>query len=146
SKKIPEERKPFLMIDAVATTLVTSAVAILIDEKSKPITETLDKTYRKLKPALDERKYLNRKDTFETMKSMTIFSTVVRYAVPVLMVPVIGAMVNKLNESKAKKADAQAALLNTNANPFPGKRSLKQPTPSPFVAFAVEPKQQARHL
>lgn len=114
SKKIPEERKPSLMINTVALTAVSSAIVPLVDKMTDKLVRSLSAAYKEVNPGLAEQAYDSFTKTTDKMKSLFVFTFIVRYAVPVLMVPVTGAIVRMYNKNKEEKAaKAENAANNT---------------------------------
>lgn len=142
SKKIDKERKLPSIIQNVAVTLVSSSMAALIDAGFDPMIEKITKEYQKLSPEtikkLGGKSAKDFYDAARVLKSNTIFTAVVRFIVPVMMVPVVGSIVKKINEKagkgevSSKKAKApvpvmkngmQMMLEKTSSNVNPSKAS-----------------------
>jgi|GEM_PF-1511140 len=122
SEGIEPERKPSLMINTLGLTLVSSAIVPLVDAFSDNILYELDKGYKKANPGLSERAYKDHFKLTEKAKSLTIFTGVVRFMVPVLMVPVTGAIVKKFkswaNKNQEKESSVQMQAPVAQSPPY----------------------------
>lgn len=127
SEKIDEERKVPSMIQNAAVTVVSSTAALLIDSALDPIidkaTLAYEKTPKKLLPKINGHVKTPKQfyDAARSLKSNTIFAITVRFAIPVLMVPAVGAIVRKINEKKAEAAEEnkENKQIQPQANPAP---------------------------
>lgn len=110
SDKIDEERKVPSMIQNGAVTIASSFAALAIDEACSPLINKLTMAYKNLPPEkIAELGGKNAKQFFDAtnkLKSNTIFTAVVRFIIPVLMVPAVGKIVEKVKE-KAEKSNEQ---------------------------------------
>ncbi len=139
SDKIDEERKIPSMIQNGAVTIASSLAALAIDEACAPLINKLAEAYKKLPAekmaelreltAEEMKKFkayspeelikFSEKSTKEffdaagKLKSNTIFTAVVRFIIPVLMVPAVGTIVKKLKEKSAQN------------NPQPGQQTAQ---------------------
>lgn len=102
SKKIEKEQKPALLINAALVTALSSTCAFLIDTLTDPITKNINNIYTKhYDEIIDNTKWLNPEQFAKgvsKMKSLTIFTLMVRILIPVLSVPITG----KIKEAFAK--------------------------------------------
>ncbi len=129
SKKIEKERKPALIINAALVTVVSSTLAMVIDNVTEPILKKMNETYANLDPAQFKKAeasikskakniegYLSNADFakgLNKLKSLTIFSLVVRVLVPVLSIPVTGKItqcfVNREKEKEQQEKELAKA-------------------------------------
>lgn len=123
SEKIDEERKVPSMIQNAAVTVVSSTAAFLIDSALDPVidkaTLAYEKTPKNLLPKINGSVKTPKQfyDAARSLKSNTIFALTVRFAIPVLMVPAVGAIVRKLNEKKAEIAEENKNKQNVQPMP-----------------------------
>lgn len=133
SKKIEKDRKPMLMINAVLMTVVSSTVAAIVDKYTDPVMIKMNDAY---KNAYDNKKLVGDITNWlkpgefsrglSKMKSLSIFTVAVRLVIPLLMVPVTGAIVKKLRANK--EAKEKAAQETRNQRAFEQIRDAKQAT------------------
>lgn len=122
SDKIDEERKVPSMIQNAAVTIVSSLAAAAIDAACKPLIDKLTLAYQDL-PKETIAKLGNKSakqfyDAAGRLKSNTIFTAVVRFIIPVMMVPIVGKIVSMVKENAEKnKADEE------------NKQKITQPAP-----------------
>ena len=147
SDKIEEDRKVPSMIQNAAVTIASSGAALVIDEACQPFINKLTEAYENLPKekikklaeirakglSAEELKELAEKGKDAAMgtkdfydasckfKTNTVFTAVVRFIVPVLMVPVVGKIVEKMKANKAQEEEAannnnQETAQNTQGN------------------------------
>lgn len=111
SDKIDEERKIPSMIQNGAVTIASSLAALAIDELCSPLINKLTLAYKNLPPEkIAELGGKSAKEFFDAsnkLKSNTVFTAVVRFIVPVLMVPAVGKIVAALKKKSAEKTNEQ---------------------------------------
>lgn len=125
SEKVDEERKVPSMIQNGAVTIASSAAAALVDAAFDPIIDKIGMKYLELEktnPGLIKeiggRSAKDFYDAIKKLKSNTVFTAVVRFIIPVLMVPVVGRIVAKLNEKKKEQEEElnKQNVINTKPN------------------------------
>ncbi len=111
SKTIEKEQKPALLINAALVTALSSTCAFLIDTFTDPITKNINDIYAKHYDTIaDNTKWLTKPEFAKgvsKMKSLTIFTLMVRILIPVLSVPITG----KIKEAFAKRSKAKEAKV-----------------------------------
>jgi len=112
SDKVDEERKVPSMIQNGAVTIASSAAAALIDAALDPAIDKIGLKYMELEKTnpdlIKEIGGRSAKDFYSAikkLKSNTVFTAVVRFIIPVMMVPVVGKIVAKLNEKKKEQEE-----------------------------------------
>lgn len=112
SEKVDEERKVPSMIQNAAVTIASSTAAALVDGALDPLIDKIGIKYIELEKnnpdLIKEIGGRSSKDFYNAikkLKSNTAFTAVVRFIVPVLMVPVVGKIVAKLNEKKEEQEE-----------------------------------------
>lgn len=112
SEKIDEERKVPSMIQNGAVTIASSAAAAVVDSAFDPIIDKiglkymeLEKTNPELIKQIGGRSAKDFCGAIKKLKSNTVFTAVVRFIIPVLMVPVVGKIVATLNEKKKEQQE-----------------------------------------
>ncbi len=107
SKKIEKERKPSLMLNTALVTGVSSVAAFMIDVATDPFVDKINLAYKNLikdsKGVYDLEKVAKYQRGLNKLKSLSIFSLVVRFAVPVLLVPVTGMILEKSKKKKEQQ-------------------------------------------
>lgn len=106
SKKIEPERKPFLLIDTGLMTVISTILGIKIDNWAKKVIPRFEESYKKNFPEISGEELAKKMKGVRKMKSQVVFASVVRFSIPILMVPVIGAIVKQFNIKKEAKARA----------------------------------------
>ncbi len=129
SDKVDEERKVPSMIQNAAVTVASSAAAAIIDASFDPLIDKIALKYMELeKTNPDAIKDIGGRSAKEfygaikKLKSNTVFTAVVRFIIPVMMVPVVGKIVEKLNEKKKERQEENAennTLQAQNKQPKP---------------------------
>ena len=110
SKKIEKDQKPALIINAALVTALSSTCAFIIDTLTDPITKNINENYAKHLEGLakigDDAKWLSAADFSKgvgKMKSLTIFTLMVRVLIPVLSVPITGKIKEAFAKNKANR-------------------------------------------
>jgi len=146
SKKIDEERKMPSIIQNIAVTVVSSLASVAVDKACDPLVEKLALAYQKLSP--EQTKNLAMKSTKQfydatnKLKSNTVFTAVVRFIVPVIMVPVVGAIVKAIKNKKEEEMSQnvpQNTQINFKNNPADNKFNnvmMYSPANSGYNKFA----------
>ncbi len=121
SKKIEKERKPSLMLNTALVTGVSSTAAFLIDAATDPIVDKINLAYKNLirnsDGTYDLEKVAKYQRSLNKLKSLSIFSLVVRFAVPVLIVPVTGMILERSKKKKEQqKLNAEQAKISNTEN------------------------------
>ncbi len=114
SKKIEKERKPSLMLNTALVTAVSSTAAFAIDAATDPLVDKINLSYKNLvkdaNGVYDLEKVAKYQRGLNKLKSLSIFSLIVRFAVPVFIVPVTGIILERSKKKKEQqKLEAQAA-------------------------------------
>ena len=135
SDKVDEERKVPSMIQNAAVTIASSTAAALVDGALDPLIDKIGLKYMELEKnnpdlikEIGGRSAKDFYDAIKKLKSNTAFTAVVRFIVPVLMVPVVGKIVAKLNEKKEEQEEANKAAQNAQI--------IQAPQPQPVQANA----------
>jgi|GEM_PF-5295145 len=105
SKNIEKDRKPMLMLNAILVTAISSTLSFLIDKKTEGFVKDLKEKYIKHHKITDETALYNLDGSMKKMKSVVLFTTIVRLGIPLLMVPITGSIVKR----RKAKQDAQKA-------------------------------------
>ncbi len=112
-EKIEKARKIPSIIQNIAVSLVASTSALLLDTSFDPFIENLTKAYEKLPKDITKKfgGWSSKQfyDAAKSLKTNTVFTAVVRFIVPVLMVPVVGKIVEKLKEKNGAGKEADTA-------------------------------------
>ncbi len=115
NKDIDEERKLPSMIQNAAVSIAATIASASVDKLFNPIIDKAALEYQNFSKDTMEKlcnasKYKNLKSVkdyhgaIKKLKSNTIFTAVVRFIIPVIMVPAVGTLVAKLKEYRNKKA------------------------------------------
>ncbi len=140
SDKIDEDRKVPSMIQNGAVTIASSAAAALVDSAFDPLIDKIALKYRDIynndKDLVKQIGGKNPKEFYgaiKKLKSNTVFTAVVRFIIPVLMVPVVGKIVSKINEKRNEDKEEeqknnipQLNMQNTNAQPVQNNNQIIQ--------------------
>lgn len=114
SKDIDEERKLPSMLQNAAVSIAATIASAFVDKLFDPLIDKAGYEYQSLpKEAVnklyDTSKHNNIKSVkdyhgaIKKLKSNTVFTAVVRFIIPVIMVPAVGFLVAKLKEYRNKK-------------------------------------------
>jgi len=114
SKDIDEERKLPSMLQNASVSIAATAASASVDRLFDPLIDKAAFEYQNLpKQAVQKLKSNSKhgiinsvKDyhgAIKKLKSNTVFTAVVRFIIPVIMVPAVGALVAKLKEHRNKK-------------------------------------------
>ncbi len=127
SDKIDEERKVPSMIQNAAVTVVSSLAAAAVDSACKPLIDRLTLAYQDL-PKETIAKLGNKTpkqfyDAAGRLKSNTVFTAIVRFIIPVMMVPVVGKIVSMIKE-KAAENNAENENIQKTPQPAPNTEKL----------------------
>lgn len=152
SDKIDEDRKVPSMIQNGAVTIASSAAAALVDSAFDPIIDKIGLKYMELEKTnpglIKEIGGRSAKDfcgAIKKLKSNTVFTAVVRFIIPVMMVPVVGKIVAKLNEKKKEQEEenkqAQALTAQTAQIQTPNPSENQQPSQISGVQPLAQPMQ-----
>lgn len=111
SKKIKKEQKPILLLNAVLVTVVSSTTAAVIDRFTDPILDKANEIYATL---TKKEGMLSNKDFAHgasKTKSMFIFNLIVRFVIPLTMIPISASIIKKIqvNQEAKQKQKAEAA-------------------------------------
>ncbi len=117
SKKIEKDRKPMLILNAALVTAVSSVAAFIVDKKTDGFLEKINTAYK------NSHRFAN-KDTLEQfesslkkVKSIALFTGIVRLAIPLLMVPITGSIVKNGKAKRDAQKAAEEAEKFRRANP-----------------------------
>ncbi len=126
SKKIDSERKPFLILNTALVTAVSTTASLVLDKVTKKPMDKITEAYAKLHN-IDYSTPVRHPDlnaykgTLKTLKSVSIFTLIVRFGVPVLLVPITAKILSKFDKSKKtdeqKDTPANAPQVQQNAQP-----------------------------
>lgn len=150
SDKLDEDRKVPSMIQNGAVTIASSAAAALVDAAFDPFIDKIGVKYMELEKTnpglIKEIGGRSAKDfhgAIKKLKSNTIFTAVVRFIIPVMMVPVVGKIVAKLNEKKKEQEkenkEAQAITAQTSQIQTPKPSENQQPSQISGVQPLAQP-------
>lgn len=117
SKKIEKERKPSLMLNTALVTGVSSVAAFGLDAGTDHFVDKIGLAYKNLvknsNGVYDLEKVSKYQRGLSKLKSLSIFSLVVRFAVPVLIVPVTGMILERSKKKKEQQANLQQKQANS---------------------------------
>ncbi len=114
SKDIDEERKLPSMLQNAAVSIAATIASALVDSAFDPLIDKVGFEYQNLPKEAVEKLGNNSKYGIKSvadyhksigkLKTSTVFTAVVRFIIPVIMVPAVGFLVAKLKEYRNKKA------------------------------------------
>ena len=108
SKKIEKDRKPMLMLNAALVTAISSTAAFIVDKKTDKFLEKIKDAYVVSHRMVNTEKIKQLEGSLKKVKSITLFTFIVRLIVPLLMVPITGSIVkNRKAGQKAEEAKAE---------------------------------------
>ncbi len=158
SEKIDEERKVPSMIQNGAVTIASSAAAAMVDSLCDPIVDKIVLKYIDLYnknpdfiKQIEGKKPKDFYGAIKKLKSNTVFTAVVRFIIPVLMVPVVGKIVEKLNEKKKEQQEESKELQTqtiaaVQAQQAPQTQQAEQSQPQQVQNLAaITPQQNIEH-
>ncbi len=114
SKDIDEERKLPSMLQNAAVSIAATIASASVDKLFDPLINKTGYEYQNLSEEAVKKLYNNSKHhnlksvkdyhgAIKKLKSNTVFTAVVRFIIPVIMVPAVGTLVAKLKEYRNKK-------------------------------------------